>query len=218
MPPAANYARVVYSGYLNGGEIWNTGFSVGTLPGALTQDLADAIADAANKAADQPAFGGFMRIAAGNIWAPSTIWASTKVYLYAGSGSAVVVAEKFTNPQIPGTAGQVLPNQCCLVVSLRTGAPGRRNRGRMYLPATGGPLGNDAEVAGPKVTAVSAAVALGLSRFNDAGVGNPAVVSQVGGTIRRITQVVTDSRIDIQRRRANRENVTFTQTNNVGEV
>jgi hypothetical protein len=108
-----------------------------------------------------------------------------------------------------GTGG-FCPLQVCMVATLITGAAGRRNRGRMYLPANGIGFGSH-EFPNARVDAVCQALAAWLDALNTLD-GSAVVVSQAGTSKRAITQVRVDSKPDIQRRRANAQVASHTHT------
>jgi hypothetical protein len=103
-----------------------------------------------------------------------------------------------------GAATQTLPDQCTLVVTLLTGFAGRRNRGRMYLPYQAGTMTN-----GQAVQANIDPLALWWSNLIHAwnshiGTQHVVVLSQVAGASHSVNAVQIDSKIDIQRRRADK--------------
>lgn len=128
-----------------------------------------------------------------------------RVYCYPTGGPTATYVGSSTESSVgTGTSSTLLPLQCAAVVSLRTGFAGRRARGRLYLPINRVPL-SAFELSSTNVDPIAADFADFFSTINAvAGIGNVAVVSQVGaGQSRAVTEVVVDSRVDIQRRRAN---------------
>lgn len=97
-----------------------------------------------------------------------------------------------------------LPQDCAIVVSLRSANPARAGRGRMYLPAVAAnSLSADGELDNTAVvTAISAlATAWAGSR---AGGDNPVVFSRTTGLTQAITQFGIGTVIDRQSRRVNK--------------
>ena len=99
------------------------------------------------------------------------------------------------------------PLQQCVVVTLRTAFAGRRYRGRMYLPAAGVSPGTGHVLVSTVPTGLVAATANFFNACNAiATVGDVAVVSQVGaGMSNKVTELRVDDKVDIQRRRANKQ-------------
>lgn len=120
-------------------------------------------------------------------------------------GSATVVgAVPYAHTGI--VSNQSMPLQCALCLSLGTGLPGASRRGRMFLPAYG--LG----LADGQLTQAD------IDRFTDwwrdrfmeinaetVLEATVVVVSDKLGETFDVTEVTADSRLDIQRRRANGE-------------
>lgn len=107
-------------------------------------------------------------------------------------------------PPLPGTGdADELPASTAVLVSLRTGLPGRARRGRVFLPpsAESGSLG-DLTAA----TAVDIATDFKnlLNDFTSSDL-QPVVLSRVDDTTAVITQVRCDQRLRTQRRRQQRQ-------------
>ena len=127
-----------------------------------------------------------------------------KVYSYPEGGpQAQWIGEAAVASGNGTQASNILPLQCCVVTTLRTGQPGRSRRGRMYWPCTATDLdsGHNFTHAATFLTQVKA--------FFD---GVNATVAQSGvsvvvmsPTLSRtfvVNQVTADKKLDIQRRRA----------------
>jgi hypothetical protein len=111
---------------------------------------------------------------------------------------------------VQGSGGLNLPNQCTMVMSLRTGRPGRAFRGRMYLPtlSMGIYLESDGQIAPGQATDLATAFRIFLEGANDITFGpeqiRAVVASGVGeGANTEITQLSVGRVIDTQRRRRN---------------
>jgi len=135
-----------------------------------------------------------------------------KVRLYSYP-SGFQTAQKVAEADITGVTGtgtSYHPLQAALVVTTQTGTPGGRNRGRYYLPASAVSLGSDHQIASATLLNVTLEQQTFLNAVNQVtNVLSACVVSRVGiGSNRYITQIVADSRLDVQRRRANKETVT----------
>jgi hypothetical protein len=85
------------------------------------------------------------------------------------------VATQEDNPALAGlSANASLPDQNVILVSLRTGLPGRENRGRIHLPAPDVTLVTAGELGTTPTTRVSTAIAALLTGMG--GAGHQAVV------------------------------------------
>jgi len=105
-----------------------------------------------------------------------------------------------------GSAADSLPQDLAVVVSMRTATPGRRGRGRIYLPAPNTTV----------LTAVGEFSAAGQTLFNnalhaawnDANVGGvvPVIFSRLTGAITPVTNFGIGTVFDHQVRRVNKVN------------
>lgn len=197
-------ARMVVSGTLPGNEIFTTGFWVQVFdPSETAKQLLDSM--------NGPTTNGIIQqIQAQN--GPDVVTNRMAVYLYP-PGAAVASDHAEVAFQLAGTAqGAPLPNQCSLVVSLRTSVPSAR--GRMYLPLTRG----DLPAATHQVSNqdVDQCETNALSTFNaiNALTQDPRVlVRSTNGDI--VQRIIVDSRVDIQRRRANKQTIAYRKTGTV---
>lgn len=200
----ANVARLVFTGKLPGGEIFSTGMSgiYSTPPSsqAAFQDDCDSMRSAGT---DYTSF--VSGLCALN--RPSFSITDFTGYFYASFPGPATYQSHAPVPGAPGTASSAaMPDQCCLVCTLLTGAPGRRNRGRMYLPLGAATLDTNAELDTSVPIGGATAVAHLARALNASPLGLVAsVVSSVGSTSRPITDIGSDTRVDIQRRRANHQ-------------
>lgn len=200
------YSRNVIRGHLIGGEIFEWGFWTAAAPSddAAANSQATAVAGAYTGS-----------IATGS--AAHTFLSSgegidqVRVYSYPSGGptaSHVGVAALIQT----GTTTATCPNQVSVVCTLQTGFSGRRNRGRVYLPCTH----TSALVSGQLSSAQTTALAQFMQKFFqqvNSAIGQPTVVlSQVAGSANNLVTIRVDSRLDIQRRRANRQAPAFTQS------
>lgn len=190
MPIPANVARVVLSGRVSGGEDFSTGFWVS---GAGSADalLTDVMKHVTT----------FWQSFTDDMYT-SQVLTKVSVYHYAAGGSqASGQAEQAVN--IPGTrATPGSPLSTSVVVTTLTGAPGRSNRGRMYLPFVG-LMGLDGRLADPTAAQrMAQAVAAFLGAIRGDGDGfTPVVVSTTHTAAKTITSVRADDVPDSQRRR-----------------
>jgi hypothetical protein len=129
-----------------------------------------------------------------------------RVYSYNdATGKASFIADSPIGRPGRQTAGTNLPNQCCIVVTLKTGVAGRRNTGRIYVPLTKWNVGAGGQLASTDVTNIAGWWSALFTQLNSAA--SPAhvgVLSQKYGTYHSATALTCDTKVDIQRRRANR--------------
>lgn len=215
MPIPAEVYRVVASGSLAGGEIWSTGLWVqGHTP--ATQADADSAAElwmAQLVSTTDPA--PFLLMAE-NWWSTQTTLERVTTYCYPAGGPHAAFIGSYDQLTTGQQGSQTKPNQVALVTSLRTGIAGRRSRGRMYVPLTGGPLGADGQVPTAGAQAIADSWGTFLGDWNASGDNGTVVVVSASATqAYPITQVVVDTRPDIQRRRANRQAINARTTHAV---
>lgn len=193
--------KVVLSGFLPNGEIFQTGVWVDPAAEMLDTEL-QAFADwvAAQWTANNA---GWLALIG-----PDVTYDEVRVYNYPTGGTAPASSIAAVDITAVGTASNSYahPLQICLVATLRTAIVGRRYRGRMYVPMTAGQLGqhqaNQIEVDG-----LADDVAGFLSAINDypGQVMRVVVMSAVGGAATTVTRVEVNSDPDVQRRRSNRD-------------
>lgn len=126
------------------------------------------------------------------------------------------VAVRSDNPALPGVAtNPSLPDQNSVLVSLRTGLPGRENRGRIHLPAPDQTLVTASELGSTNASRASTAVIALLTGMAAAG-HQPVIVTAklphtgtpVGST-RNITTAETDRIIRTERKRNKRQKAVY---------
>lgn len=192
---------VVFKGTLAGTEIWTCGLTVADpVAGAgLNPSLAN-LQSMANAAQTRmaTAFGSFNPV----IGSVNQSIDNTTVYFRLASVAAAKAVAVSTAAPTAGTGTAVKPPQVALCLTLKTGFAGRANRGRMYLPATGGAL----VPTGGNLTTVCTAIATligGISSDFSSTLGT-AVGPVVGDAHHLIVSVKTDNVYDTQRRRRNK--------------
>ena len=212
--PASTY-RVVFGGSMYGGEVWESGFWV---HGDTIESQATANATASLWAGVllSPDASGALRISLAAFASADVTVNYVKIYAYPTGGPVATYIGEFTPPAAGGTGQRTLPNQCCLVISERTGFAGRRYRGRMYLPAGKTGAGSFGQMTQAAIQESATAWALAFHDWNAVdGNGTVVVVSTTGTLFTPVSQVIVDSKIDIQRRRANKEQALYTALGNV---
>lgn len=205
-------SKVVFSGHLGGGEKFAVGFWLDS-NAPVNQDAANLLATtlATNWATD-------LKVKLCGLLSTDCGYDQVTVYGYPTGGPKAATIGQAPLSGGVGTGTNTQYNQIAACATLLTGAPGRSNRGRMYLPLTGKIPSTSS--AGPQIDATSYGnVSTGLATFftnwnsgHGAAMGFAAVVSTTVSVARKITSVKCDSRADIQRRRANKQTVAGSTT------
>lgn len=204
--PSGGHVRLVTSGTVSGSQTWSTGVSVAAGANTLTQSQLDGLL-AAYAAAWQA-----------NLWGSGTTplkganaavvdLRSFRAYWYPFGNPPVALQSGIDIAPIAGNSGSGFhPPQCALVVTLLTGIPGRKYRGRMYLPATGLAVQSDLQVSTAALTPIAAGVKATFDAVNTYtttnGPGDVAVAGSAGPV--PLSAIRIDSELDIQRRRADK--------------
>lgn len=145
------------------------------------------------------------------------------VYVYpAGDTVASTVARSTLGSPVAGTAaGNPLPTQVAAVCSLRSDIAGRRGRGRCYTPITGASLTNN-QLSSANTSAISGAYKALLNSINaytspsnNVATLHATVLSRAEGNGHAVSSVVVNSRIDIQRTRADKVGALYTVTDTI---
>lgn len=205
MPAPAGSVRVVIHGTAPGNEIWETGFWM-TGTGVDNQDDANSLAEIIWAELSATDNSGAMTITMAQMASQLQTWTSVRVYAYPAGGTiAQFIGEHVLASPMSGSRTLHLPNQCSQVLTLLTGAAGRSARGRMYLPNQGLSLGGDGQADVGTVTAVANGWATAFTDINASDTGKIVVVSQKLVAARQVTSVRMDTKVDIQRRRANKQ-------------
>jgi hypothetical protein len=199
MPRPAGTIKATYVGILPQGEQFQTGFWIDASGTGVTLPELQALAN--NMAAHFIANSTGMR----NLTTSTTLYDELRLYYYAAAGPAPATAIAVADISLTGNGGSSgsLPLQSALVVSLRTALVGRRYRGRMYWPMNATTLSDhQASQAQIDLLATDAKAMLDNVNGYDVDQFDAVVMSAVGSTRTLITRVEVDSRLDVQRRRA----------------
>ncbi len=210
--PVGYYTRINIVGHLKGGEIFNWG--LWAQHNALqTQTDLNTMASAVAALITATSFATIR-----SLIDSGEGYDKVRLYHYAPavSQNAKVVAESNIT-SVVGSGTTYHPLQSAIVMTLNTGVPGRANRGRAYLPATSVALGTDHQIGSSSLQTVADEFKTFVNAINAlTNVLSCVVVSKVGsGNTNVITQIVADTRLDTQRRRANKETVTARVTSTV---
>lgn len=153
------------------------------------------------------------------IQAPTDVYQQLQAYfLTTGSDRATIASQVAVSNN--GFSTRSLPFQCALVISLRTIVPGRKGRGRVYMP-----ISNTVDMAAGQlnltaITALSAGFVTYLQALKGLSIGGqntvPVIVSPLTSAIpAAVTRIVVDSVIDTQQRRRDKIGATATLSSNV---
>lgn len=194
-----NHVRFVFGASNVGGEKINTGFWVFLNSSPPTQsDLDTLTTDAATL------WNSFTGAIQGFLYTGVT-WANVNSYYYDGTSDNAALQSIHALTANTGTVStNGGPIDQCLVVSLRTGLPGRNRRGRMYIPYHTPVLAASGNTSSTNATTMATAAGTLLNGWSAAHVGWAAVVSRTSTQSRPVTQVQVDTKPDIQRRRENK--------------
>lgn len=209
----AGVQRLTFTGHGSDGEIWTNSHwwrssVIGDL-GPTTNAQAAAMLTAILTNAKATTYRTFLM---GKMPATCGIDKATLYCYPAGGPTSPAISEQAWVAVGTNGVGPLIP-QACQVASLRTGQSGRSYRGRVYLPVQSSVLSGGHQYAAADCTAVANAVAAflsgwGLLAITPAGNGIFAsVISSTLGAANSISQVIVDSRPDVQRRRANRATI-----------
>lgn len=201
----AHVGRIIMRGHLYGGDEWETGWWGS---GAMfdTDSGCQEVADGVKARLLTSAVEDVLRA----LWSASTGMDSIWVYGYPAGGPKSGAMATASITTYTGVGSNQLPNQMALVATTETGRPGRSYRGRMFWPATGVSLQNGQVLDGTCANLAQATATLLEPVSGDTG--GPVVLSSKLGTTRAISAIRVDSRMDIQRRRAQQESVLYSES------
>lgn len=201
----AGCERIQLRGHLGTTEIFETGYWLNNA--VLNQDDANTVAA---QEVGLLTSSGLMTALTGLLSTDSG-YDELRLYSYPNGGPTAEFVGAADITDGVGTLAQNGPFQVALVATMLTGRSGRSYRGRAYMPYLGLSYASASHNYGLDVTPLVTAWA----DFGGAHVSTQAlaVVSQVGaGAITPITAFRVDNRVDIQRRRANKQLATQTVT------
>lgn len=195
----AGTVKFIIGGTLAGGETFAWGYQCLGDPGMSQSAL-----DSFNGAASAALTNNFLTTAVKALIPTTTVYRSVKTYLYGGGTSTILQSINNLTPVAGTGASAPLPNQCALVVTLKSGIPGRSNRGRSYLPlGCAGVITGDGQLSAANAQVVATAFASMLSAMKTGIAPIPPVISSsTKSASKPITSVSVDTKFDVQRRRA----------------
>lgn len=203
MPIPLGYSRHVLSGHLPNGEKFQTGFWVSQAP-----------SDAAAATSDAQAVAGVLNGRWATLGSPTTIMSAgagfdtITVYSYPSGGPDASFVGQANLTGAAGTASPQLIDQMAVCCTLNTGLSGRTHRGRMFIPCNAPGTLSSGQLGTSVVSNLATWMKDTFDAVNSAtSPGFVVVLSQKLGTAQRVTSVTVDSRIDIQRRRSDRETI-----------
>jgi hypothetical protein len=200
--------KLTWGGFIGGVQTWSTGLWLNHTE--LSPGMSQAQLDAWAAAMDP--FVATWVTAIKPSWSAGTDWRGVTASNYSiGTTVANRISHSNLSGTVVGTGSSILPPQCSLVHSLRTTEAGRRGRGRMYVPLTSNTVqANHQTTSATTVTHTAATIALIHSlNAHAAGPTNTnaqivSVASFTSGAMFPVTSVITNSDIDIQRRRSDK--------------
>lgn len=196
MPGRPNSTLIQVGGALPGNERWQVGFWVDS----------DGIG---GSQADYQAYIDSLVTPVSTWWNTSSIQGlvctgctldTIRGYDYGPDGGTALRTASATFTALTATGAQTMPNQCALVVTELSVFPGRKGKGRIYLPVLKGSLSGN-QLASTTTDNVATSTA---ALFSAVG-GLPANTNVLAGTTQGVvTAVAVDTLIDTQRRRRNK--------------
>lgn len=204
MPVPAGYSRISLIGHLQPQEVFDTSFWVAG--GAASLEDANSLANGVAGIIKQS--GTFTNTL--KCITNQDGYDTVRAYVYAQGGTAADYVAEATVGLIGTGNPTSLPLQCSRVLTLLTQQVGRSNRGRMFLPATGSLMSSQALISTPLSADLAnewAALFTSVSEIALASGLSPvaSVVSFTRSLAHTVSAVRVDNRMDIQRRRANKQ-------------
>jgi len=211
------HLRATFRGTMPGNEIFAT-----TLNFASALDAPFTLSEVQEVAPDLAALYETFHESVKGQMSVGCIFTRCDTYAVGTNGKALFQGSATLATPAVGNGSITLPNQCSMVMSLRTNRAGRAYRGRMYLPTlnVGGGLGADGRLTANIASDLADQFVIFLNAANNVVAGTTpiqAVVSSgVGlGANTAITQLSVGRVIDTQRRRrSNLEEAPYTLTVN----
>lgn len=194
------HTRVQLLGTLiDGAEEWSCSFSTVNPGGGAIADVADLSLTAATLF--QSEFWGISSIE--GTFPNSVYFIGARVTQMDASGATMASAETLLSTPTNGTQTEALPPQCAIVVSLVTGFPGARGRGRMYLPTPGiVAVDTRGRITAASRDEIAARMRDFFNQWNsDPGTFPVAVASDVGEQVATVNSIRVGNIVDTQRRR-----------------
>lgn len=196
------HLKLVANGGMPGGERWSCGLTAHLTDIAVPQGALN------NLAAGLLTAWGVLVEDTNVVFSNGTTLTRVDVRQVDPQGVTVKLAQASPSNNIEGNVGAAMPNQVAVVASLRTGTPGARGRGRVYLPLLGAQVGTNGRLVGLQRGNIANGMKTLLDSINDdlvseLGTGNwLSVESGVGsGLSSRMTSVRVGDVLDTQRRR-----------------
>lgn len=202
MPRPGPITKVVIAGTAPEGDIFNTGYWISHTNAFASQAALQTFLNAELSTAHT-----VLTSLAGTLLVDGSSFDKITMYYHATDGDTPATYQAEGDLSISASGTQSLPNQASVVATLLTGIPGRRARGRMYWPCWKPTISDGtAQLTDSVITAVATQTAALLQAWNTT-VDAAVVTSSVASHSWAITTVSVDSRVDIQRRRANRQTI-----------
>lgn len=223
MPTLTGYNRLTLTGTI-GSDIWATSCNFVNATGVPGQTDPDNLATVATGVKN---LNGGSVVPAGMLAFMSSAYAITAVRaaaVDAGTHKETAVGLVQLGAPVAGTGAPVQAQEVACVISLLTGAPGRRYRGRMYWPGVGRSVSSSRmRYATADCQSLADAAVQFLNQLATlfqggpvlpppvgSGTTRPVVVSKVdGATYREVLQTSVGDIPDVQRRRRNKEKETY---------
>lgn len=201
----------IFGDMLNGGEIWSTGFRIGTAAEGGGNFGVDTGWVDALKPLWQAVFTG-----ATQNFSPRFRTLGIKAGVVQEDGKMdldTIYTSTYATPIAGGSSGPTFPPQCAIVVSLRAANPvGLGSKGRMYLPGFNAPIDANGQISGTDTNRLATDMKTFLDAAEVATNSPGYVINASQGRVgvpfaapvnRRVTSLRVGSVYDTQRRRRN---------------
>ena len=213
--PVPRHIRVrIIGAFGNTDQTWSIGLAFGP-PGTTGLE-----ANSVTQAEAGAAAAAIRALNGGNIWSNDlrgiissyVSITSIRVSVVGPAGREELVGLTQIGSPVFGLNAVRVPTEVCIAVSLRTDLPGRRRRGRVYLPALAHPVGGDGLLGGGGAAGIAAPFGAWLDTIRQTLVDTtgavqllPVVASTAGNVLTEVTTVAVGSVFDVQRRRGNQQ-------------
>lgn len=194
------YARLRFGGKQYDVETWSCGIALATAGTPTNSQLFAYLGLVADAIATR------LTSILGGLCTAATDYSYLAIYGYeAGSSKAISQAQLAITP-ITGDGSGGLPPQLSVVAGLYGGAPGRKNKGRIYLPLTDSTAVSGGHLVDGQTNNTSVTIAALLNDLGDQPLaGSNPTPSIVGSSATAVPvsigSVVVDNVVDTQRRR-----------------
>lgn len=149
------------------------------------------------------------------MWGNNTVYDTLECYAYDANATTAGAQAAAAVTPIAGLVSPPLPTQLAIVHSLLSGSPGRKNRGRYYMPMTSASLlgTSEGQLTAAACTSLSTTAVAWFHAVSAIDIGTqapiPVVATRGSEPYVLIESINVDSKVDTQRRRVDKEAALF---------